>query len=266
MNAFSEQLRKEREARGITLASIAKLTRINIKYLEAIEQGAFDVLPQTYVRAFIKSYAESVGLPVKDILHQYEIIVTQKYSQPLASSQEDAPSTLIPTPEKDETIQKEKKARLLMLTVVMIFAGAIIAIYLLNWFDARPVDQPVTERSFQEVVKEQEETAPPIPAVDSVKTEGPPATPPVVQKDSISLRIFALDSAWFTIMRDTLPARRGYLSKGRYKTYFAQNAFTISLNDAGLMKLFLNGTELKPLADSGKPAYRRKITATYLTR
>jgi len=264
MNAFSEKLRKEREARGITLASIAKQTRINIKYLEAIEQGAFDVLPQTYVRAFIKSYAESTGLPAHDILHQYDIIVAQKYSQQTATAVSDEQSAWKPTPEKDETIQKEKKIRLIFFSIVIIFAGTITALYLLNWFDARSYDQPVSERSFQEVVKEREEIAVPVPVKDSAKITKQIVATPVVRKDSLWLRIYALDSVWITVVRDSLPARRGYLSKGRYKTYSARNEFTISLNNAGLAKLFLSGTELQPLADSGKAVYRRKITAAYL--
>ncbi|KAB2923460.1 MAG: helix-turn-helix domain-containing protein, partial [Bacteroidetes bacterium] len=80
MNPFSEQLRSGREARGITLADIARTTRINIKYLEALEQGAFDVLPQTYIRAFIRSYAEAIGTPPERLLHQYDLIVTERYT------------------------------------------------------------------------------------------------------------------------------------------------------------------------------------------
>lgn len=267
MNAFSEKLRKEREARGITLASIAKQTRINIKYLDAIEQGTFDILPQTYVRAFIKSYAESVGLPVKETLHEYEVFVTQKYSQ-TTTPQPDERSVLMPTPEKDETIQKEKRTRLVMVTIAILVAATVVAVYLLNWFDARSIEQPVAERSFQEVVQEQEKIAATVHVVDSSDTSQQilPAQAPAIKKDSIALRIFALDSVWITIVRDTLPARRGYLSKGRYKTYFAQDAFIVSLNNAGLAKLFLNGVELKPFADSGKPLYRKKITADFLSR
>jgi cytoskeletal protein RodZ len=50
--AFGAELRKERESRQITLQDIFAATRINIRFLEAIEDGRFDVLPAAYIRAF----------------------------------------------------------------------------------------------------------------------------------------------------------------------------------------------------------------------
>ena len=67
MNTFSDELQKERVAKDISLADISKKTHINIKYLEAIEQGSFDILPQTYIRAFIREYALVIGLAPKAV-------------------------------------------------------------------------------------------------------------------------------------------------------------------------------------------------------
>ena len=68
MNTFSEYLRAERIKKNISLAEISAHTRINIKHLEAIDQGLFDVLPQTYIRSFLKQYALFVGLEPDNIL------------------------------------------------------------------------------------------------------------------------------------------------------------------------------------------------------
>ena len=84
MNTFSDELRKERVAKDISLADIAKKTHINVKYLEAIEQGTFDILPQTYVRAFLREYSLMVGAKPEEILRQYNEIALS--SPPPASS------------------------------------------------------------------------------------------------------------------------------------------------------------------------------------
>ena len=86
MNSFSEELRNARESKNITLADISKLTRISNKYLQAIEQGTFDVLPQTYVRAFIKAYAEAIGLNAAEVLRKYDIQSTPEHKQETAGN------------------------------------------------------------------------------------------------------------------------------------------------------------------------------------
>lgn len=65
-------LRKAREQHGYTLDDIQEMTKIRKRYLEAIEQGEYKVLPGSfYVRAFVKTYAETVGLDAEEVLRLY---------------------------------------------------------------------------------------------------------------------------------------------------------------------------------------------------
>jgi len=51
-----------REARGISLREIADTTKISVRYLEAIERGAFDRLPGgVYTEGYIRQYACAIG-------------------------------------------------------------------------------------------------------------------------------------------------------------------------------------------------------------
>ena len=91
MSGIGEQLRKAREAKGLSISDIEKATKIQSRYLEAIENNDFDKLPgDFYVRAFIRQYAQIVGLDGKELLSQYqgEVAneVTSEVSQPVASS------------------------------------------------------------------------------------------------------------------------------------------------------------------------------------
>lgn len=91
MSGIGEQLRKAREAKGLSISDIEKATKIQSRYLEAIENNDFDKLPgDFYVRAFIRQYAQIVGLDGKELLSQYqgevENEVTSEVSQPAASS------------------------------------------------------------------------------------------------------------------------------------------------------------------------------------
>jgi hypothetical protein len=56
-------LRHERERRGLTVGGVADATKINVAYLEAIEDDRFDALPApVYVRGFVRLYARHLGL------------------------------------------------------------------------------------------------------------------------------------------------------------------------------------------------------------
>ncbi|MEO8399596.1 MAG: RodZ domain-containing protein [Ignavibacteriaceae bacterium] len=59
---FAEELKEAREKSGLTINQVAAKSRIDIKFLEAIEKGDFSFLPELYVKAFVKDYANIIGL------------------------------------------------------------------------------------------------------------------------------------------------------------------------------------------------------------
>ena len=91
--SVAEQLRRAREARGLSIADVAGLTRITSRHVEAIEQGDYATLPgRPYALGFARSYARAVGLdgaviaeavraelgarapaPEPRVIHQFEV-------------------------------------------------------------------------------------------------------------------------------------------------------------------------------------------------
>jgi curved DNA-binding protein CbpA len=56
-------LRKIREARGMSLRHIAAVTKIGVRFLEYVEEDRFAFLPATvYLRGFLLEYARLVGI------------------------------------------------------------------------------------------------------------------------------------------------------------------------------------------------------------
>lgn len=54
------QARRERE---MTIEQVAEQTRVPIRYLHAIEDERFEIIPgRIYARGFVKAFARSVGL------------------------------------------------------------------------------------------------------------------------------------------------------------------------------------------------------------
>ncbi|CAM2889271.1 helix-turn-helix domain-containing protein [Paenibacillus sediminis] len=76
MSDLGQQLKEARLQKGLTLDDVQEMTKIRKRYLEAIEAGDYKVLPGSfYVRAFIKTYAEAVGINPDELfaVHQMDI-------------------------------------------------------------------------------------------------------------------------------------------------------------------------------------------------
>ncbi|WP_087972842.1 helix-turn-helix domain-containing protein [Oceanobacillus rekensis] len=75
------KLKEARLASGLSLDSLQETTKIQKRYLVAIEEGNLHILPgKFYARAFIKEYASAVGLDASDLLEEYreEIPATEE--------------------------------------------------------------------------------------------------------------------------------------------------------------------------------------------
>src|SRR6266478_147140 len=70
--SFGEELRREREIRGISLKEIADATKISKRFLEAIELNDHKTLPApVFTRGFVREYARYLGLNSDEMVNRY---------------------------------------------------------------------------------------------------------------------------------------------------------------------------------------------------
>ncbi len=70
--SFGTWLRRQREMREIDLREIADKTKISLRYLKAMEQDRFDILPApVFARGFLREYSRYVGLNPDDVVNYY---------------------------------------------------------------------------------------------------------------------------------------------------------------------------------------------------
>lgn len=63
MGHFGDELRKEREARGVALETISEKTKVISRYLTALENENFEALPGGILsKGIVRGYARTVGL------------------------------------------------------------------------------------------------------------------------------------------------------------------------------------------------------------
>ena len=72
--ALSQTLKSTREARGLSLADVAEITRVRQSYLEAFEQGTYDILPsRAFSVGYIKAYAGALGLDPENMADLFKL-------------------------------------------------------------------------------------------------------------------------------------------------------------------------------------------------
>src|SRR6516165_2369291 len=72
MFAIGTSLKEARLRKGLDLAAASEATKIRARHLQALEDERFDVLPgQTYVRGFLKTYADYLDLDGQLYVDEY---------------------------------------------------------------------------------------------------------------------------------------------------------------------------------------------------
>jgi cytoskeletal protein RodZ len=93
--ALGRILSETRIARGLTLDEVERDTRIAKRYLEALEREEFDALPApVYCRAFLRTYAQYLGLDGNEILRLYPEKGREPDMAPLPQVSRPAPPAL----------------------------------------------------------------------------------------------------------------------------------------------------------------------------
>src|SRR5438876_8769605 len=70
--SFGEELRREREIRGISLKEISDATKISKRFLDAIERNDHRTLPApVFTRGFVREYARYLGLNAEEMVTRY---------------------------------------------------------------------------------------------------------------------------------------------------------------------------------------------------
>jgi transcriptional regulator with XRE-family HTH domain len=72
MQPIGERLREARMRQGVDLTEVEVATKIRAKYLRAMENDEFSMLPgSTYVKSFLRTYAEYLGLDAQLLVEEF---------------------------------------------------------------------------------------------------------------------------------------------------------------------------------------------------
>lgn len=124
MSELGQTLRTAREESGLSLDELQEMTKIRKHYLIAIEEGNYSALPGSfYARAFVKNYAEAVGLNAEEVLSYYK---NELPSAPQTSAAEPSASPQPPRKASTSRTMSERFGKLGFSVLMWAFLGLIV--------------------------------------------------------------------------------------------------------------------------------------------
>jgi cytoskeleton protein RodZ len=265
--SFGDNLKREREMRGVSLDEISAATRIATRFLQAIENEQWDQLPGgVFNRGFIRAVARYLGLDEENTIAEYAAAVGDRPTVPVWTG---SPPAVVP----------EQPWAAWIIT-----AGVILLLLTGGWFGVRRAIAWRAARNAARIAAEsaaaqpeQPATPPAIPAATD-STANPPTestanpagadsqtaaaptpvpAPPVIT--SLELKVETGKVTHVTIEADGQRVFGGNIREGDEHSFTAKDKFEVEAKDAGALLLELNGKILAPV---GPPGHSGKVTLT----
>ena len=264
-------LRTSREDRHIDLDAVVKETKVRRHYLEALENEEWEKLPsQVFVRGFVRSYAEFLGLDKEMVLDHYERAVPRERYQPHVLQSISTQSTMW--------------RRIIIISLLVIALIGVI-IYLrgnkisiigkaFQYLETQSVTEEHEVRSEREdgKIPDEEVTVEVVTGEariegDQIETISPGSEEEFVQDSAAALKEagdekqppprFVLTASviartWLSISVDNGSVKEYLFQPGETFRWTAEQGFDILVGNAGGIEFSLNGSPIGDLGPEGK--------------
>jgi cytoskeletal protein RodZ len=225
--SFGTWLRRQREVRQISLREVADRTKISLRYLEAMEEDRFDVLPApVFAKGFLREYARYVGLSPDEVVNHYLAV-----QQPQPG--EDLEETMIGKVVKAAKAERKARARSWGYAVFVVLAA--LAILGLVWLFSH-----LAQKRSQDPAASS--PPPPIaaPPTDTVQAASLPA-PAEAPKAPLEVTLDFTDDCWVQAVIDGKNHIEEQRVQGESMPILAQESVQLTLGNAGGVEIQVNG-------------------------
>lgn len=228
--SLGQQLRRAREALGVSLRDVSEQTRIVIHNLEAIEAGDYKDLPGgIFTKSFIKSYARAVRFDEQRALELYARECGEGTDEVLTSPQRSR--IYIGDTARSPLITYALSAAIVGILILIVYAG-------LHYY-RRTEGQPAAAQTT------------PTPSAAQTPAQATPTPAPVVQ--GFRIQVKAARMFWLTSWQDDEKKRRGRMMKPDAPEEFEpQSALNLRYDppSAEALQVTVNGQALKAPTDA----------------
>lgn len=255
LKEIGAQLREVRLEQGLSIDEIAAKTLIRVTFIQALEEGQLDLLPEAiFVQGFIRRYGDVLGLDGTALGKTFPT----DFSLPKSDMDTDTKSRGISIP-------------LYIPYILLLIAATCGLSYLLNsQRGTQTVQQPVATSkpipvkstpTIPLVSKPSQAALQPVAAVIPKTTQATPASTPAVPtpltqatpkpNSPIKVTVNLQDSSWVRVTVDGKKEFEGTLPKEKQQTWTASKSLTFRTGNAGAVMLSLNEQQAQLLGSVG---------------
>jgi len=177
-------------AKGYSLDDLQEMTKIQKRYLAGIEEGNYSMMPGPfYVRAFIKQYADAVGLDSDELLESYKQEVP-------SSTTEEVRQSITSTPSRRRSLSKSSSSLSDIFPMIVVALFIIIGIVIFWVFYqnvAKKPDPAATETEQPAVSLEEPEAKDEVSSPDDSETEEPVEEEPVEEEPTQTIEMGTIE-------------------------------------------------------------------------
>ncbi|MEW5843315.1 MAG: RodZ domain-containing protein [Bacteroidota bacterium] len=270
LKKIADELKNAREEKDISLQQIASKTKIDIKFLRAIENANFEILPDLYMKAFIREFAQYIDLDPNAIIQKFEnakqgkpeeatVTETVAESSPETMTEEKAGKKFdsietAPLPASEDV--KTKKLNTNYVYVGTIAVLILILVYILFIKGSSP---DIVQESFSQQTANQDK-----PRYEMTEQNNNPSQVNSSQSnsnmsDSLRLSVQTLNRVWVKVASDGKIITQQVYQPDSKLHFAASKNFSVTVGNAGMVKLLLNN---KPIQNIGKTGEIRNLYIT----
>lgn len=232
MATFGENLRRERELRGIELREMADATKISIRFLHALEQDRVDILPGgMFQRAFVRQYAKYLGLDPERLVAEFVY----------AHGGETAP---VKDTRSTVRVDQGPPRGLILLGITLALLG-LVAWKVHGYMTRAPQTAPPSLSAAPSATTFAQDRVYPPPS-------GTAAGAAPVASGTLVLDVLARRSSWVEAKVDGTTVLNRVLKEGESQRVEARQEVLLSVGNAGGIAVTLNDAPLAPLGLEGE--------------
>jgi cytoskeleton protein RodZ len=250
-----------REARGLSVADLARTTRIAPGVVQDLETDQLDKLPAgVYVRGFIRAYCGAVGAPPDEALALYEAALGARREATAAPALAPPPRAILRGPSAKPSGPRQAAGLAMGLAVMLLLAAALYP-FGAAWLtrsratsdgggagDVAPVRVAAMPTPSPGTV-----SAPPASASGPVKPPDEGASGPARASARMRVLVIRADATtWIRVKPDDEPAWVETLAPGTEREWRTAGRFHVTLGNAGGVRLELDGQKLPRLGKPGE--------------